>query len=467
MKVALVQCPAFGIDKPPLALGYLSAFLKKKGYEVSIFDLNADLYSKVEQEDKKFWEFKYIFEWMQDSSALRRKLIQTVFLKKWVEKILSCNADIIGYSIQSSSLAVSIDLAKEIKRLVPDKTIIFGGPLNLCYSNEHSYYLLQLENVSKTKVVDIVVLGEGEKTLFEILKRIESKSSIRGCLGTIILENEEIVDNGPRPLINDLDAVPFPEFDEFLPLYKYKNRLPILASRGCINRCVFCDDTLMWRYYRARSPENIIEEMRMRKAQGVEFLEFNDLLVNGDLKQLRELCNLLLKEKLGISWGGSACINRYMDFSLLKKLRKAGCCYLNYGIESASPRVLRRMGKGFTIKEAEKVLKNTYKAGISACTNWIVGFPNETYEDFRETLAFVKRNIKYLKNNIMVNSFILKYSSSLFEDKEKFGVVTEENWNWHSQGGKNTETERKRRYDEFLQLISELDDKPAHETFQG
>lgn len=465
MKIALIQCPAFGIDRPPLALGYLTAFLRKHGYEVSVFDLNADLYSRTEQEKKKFWEFQHVFQWMDKEYFSDQGLLPGSYFKDWAQLLTAF--DIIGFSVQSSSLTASIKLAKELKSIIPDKTIVFGGPLNLSYGIDHAYYLLQLENEKGVKIVDVVALGEGEETLLDIVKRLEAKASLDGCPGTIIREDEHFANNGFRPLIKDLDSIPFPVFSDFPVKYKFQNRFPILASRGCVHRCVFCDDTLIWERYRVRSAENIAEEMRLRKKEGAEFLEFNDLLINGDLRQLGRLCDLLIREKLNIPWGGSACVDNHMDLNFLKRLKRAGCCYLNYGIESASPRVLREMNKGFTIEEAKRAIEDTYQAGISVCTNWIVGFPTETDDDFQETLDFVKGNIGYLRNNIMVNSFILKYTSLLFENRESFGVVSDRDWNWYSQDGANTVEERKRRYDEFISLISELNDKPAHMTFQG
>lgn len=465
MKIALVQCPAFGIDRPPLALGYLAAFLRTRGYEVTILDFNVDLYSKIDEKNREFWDFEYVFNWIDN--LLREGLLSENYFQDWAGQILALNPEVVGFSVQSSSLEATIKLAKKIKDILPGITIIAGGPLHLSYSIDHAYYLLQLERESKRKIIDVIVLGEGEETLVEVLERIERKSSLEGCLGTVVWEDNRIIKNELRPLIGNLDSIPFPEFKDFpLNNYKYKNRLPILGSRGCIHRCVFCDDTLMWRYYRYRSAEDIIEEMKLRKKEGVEFLEFNDLLINGNLQQLSRLCDLIIKERLDIRWGGSVCINKHMDFIFLKKLKMAGCCYLNYGIESASPKVLDEMNKGFTIEEAKKVIEDTYKAGISVCTNWIVGFPTETYGDFEETLNFVKDNIRYLKNNIMVNSFILKGSSILFKNKEKFDIVSDNERNWYSLGGLNTFEERKKRYDEFIELIAALGDKPAHETFQ-
>jgi len=466
MKIALVQCPAFGVDRPPLALGYLAAFVRRDGFLAEVFDLNIDLYAQIKDEDNKFWEFKYVDKWINGDIFLKEELIPSDFFKHWAKKILISDPDIIGFSVHCTSLLSSINLAREIKKLNPNKKIIFGGPLYFSYNiPEYACGLSQKGDDSGFTIIDIIVVGEGEVTLVDILQRLRSGASLESCLGIVYKKDGQIINNGLRPLIDNLDMLPFPEFDGLPEQYKYKKRLPILGSRGCIHRCVFCDDALTWRYYRSRSAENIIEEIKLRKKQGIEFLEFNDLLINGNLKQLEKLCDLIIQEGLDIFWGGSASINKYMDLDFLKKLKKSGCVYLNYGVESASPKILSAMNKGFSIEEAKKAIENTYKAGIAVSSNWIVGFPNESYEDFKETLDFIKNNIGYFKNGVMLNSFILKSNSPIYKDKERFGIVMDDSGSWSSLKGLNTIAERKIRYDTFIELINKLGDRPAHEMF--
>ena len=466
MKIALIQCPAFGIDRPPIALGYLSAFLRSHGYSTVIFDFNIDLYSRISEENRKFWDFQHVFQWLDNNYFANEGLLPKSYFKDWAHEVVNSSCDVIGFSLQSSSLTASINLAREIKEIAPEKIIVFGGPLNLSYSIEHTYYLLGLENASKVRIVDIVVLGEGEEIFIEILSRLKREVTLEGCPGIVFAKGKTFINNGLRPLIKDIDSIPFPDFSDFPDKYKYKNKMPILSSRGCVHKCVFCDDTLMWKKFRCRTAGNIVKEMRLRKKQDVEFLEFNDLLINGNLQQLSAMCDILIQEKIKMAWGASACVDKRMDLYFFDKLKRAGCRYLNYGIESASPKVLMDIKKGFTIEEAKKAIELTYKAGISVCTNWIVGFPTETISDFEQTLKFVIENFWYLKNNIMVNSFILKGNSFIFQNQEKYGIISDKERNWHSLDGLNTIGERKRRYDEFIQLVATLGDNPAHETFQ-
>jgi len=467
MKVALIQCPAFGIDRPPIALAYLAGSLRKEGHQADIYDLNIDLYSKTEEKNKKFWDFDYIFQWSDQKYFYDIGLLSDAHFKNWAREIAWNKPDIIGFSVQSSSLLSSLTLAKYLKNILPSNLIIFGGPLTSTYGEiEHVYSLFGIKDghIPESSVIDVVVLGEGEETLNEVLKRSEKKESLQGCLGAISFENREIIKNDARPLIKDIDGIVFPDFKGFPDSYKSKKRLPFLGSRGCIRSCIFCDDCKMWQHYRSRSTQNMIEEIKLRRSQGIEFLEFNDLLINGDLSQLLKLCQLLIKEKIGIYWGGSAAVRPDMNLKLLKKMKKAGCVYLNFGIESGSAKVLKEMNKGFSLQAAEKNIKDTYKAGIQVCTNWIVGFPTETDDDFIDTLKFIKRNRKFLKSGLMVNSFILKANSFLYNNTEKYNIEFDDSGNWFCPENRNTRSERERRFRLFNEFASLGGFEIAHKT---
>lgn len=469
MKIALVQCPAFGIDRPPLALGYLSAVLKAHNYETKCFDFNIELYASLGKDKRFLWDFGNVYRWVDENYFSQIDNAHENRCRDWLNQIISFNPDVVGFSVHTSSLAYSVKLAKLIKKAAPAKFIIFGGPITSTYSLGHNAYFLQIENELKAKAVDVVVVGEGETILIDLVERIKNKSIIEDCKGTVFIR-KQVIDNGPGAFIGNLDELPFPDFSDFK-LYKYENRkgktLPILGSRGCIHKCVFCDDTLIWGKYRCRSASNIFQELILRKAQGVNNVEFNDLLINGNYNQLNELCALLIKAKLGISWGASASVDRYLNFKILKKLKKAGCCYLNYGIESASPQVLKDMHKSFSIKEAKKVIHDTFKAKITACTNWIVGFPTETERDAQETLRFIKKQYKFIKDGLMVNSFMIKEHALLCSNLNKYGIEFDQDHRWSAQQGANTEEIRKRRYLSFLEEINKLKGSIAHSNFHS
>jgi len=395
VKLALVQCPAFGVDAPSLAVGYLYAFLKQYNYDLQVFDFNIELFMSTDESNKHLWEFQHVFKWIEKKYFSKQTVLPDHYFKLWAEKIIKSGCDVIGFSIQSASLEPSLKLAEAIKNKNKNLKIIFGGPLHLSYTIGHADYLLGLKNAKNVSIVDVVVIGEGEVTLREILKRFSKGDSLKACPGTIIRNRKgQVINNGLRPLIKDLDAMPFPAFEAFPSCYKDKNKARILTSRGCVNQCVFCDDRLIWPYYRSRSPENIIKEMSYRKNQGIEFIEFNDLLMNASLGRLNTLCDILIKKKINIAWGCCMGIDRRMDVRFFKKLKRAGCRYINYGIKSASKKVRQVMRKPFLPEDVARVIQHTYNEGIEVCSNWIVGFPSETYAEFQDTLDFIKKNIK-------------------------------------------------------------------------
>ena len=155
--------------------------------------------------------------------------------------------------------------------------------------------------------------------------------------------------------------------------------LPISTSRGCINKCLFCSEFRLWRKYRYRDAENIFEEIRFQKQRSpsISHLFFNDSLINGNMRNLDKLCQLIIDSHLDISWGGQAAIREEMTSDFIAKMKAAGFSHVSYGLESASPKILKIMGKRFAPEVAERVIRSTKKMGIRTCVNIIVGFPGE------------------------------------------------------------------------------------------
>jgi radical SAM superfamily enzyme YgiQ (UPF0313 family) len=158
------------------------------------------------------------------------------------------------------------------------------------------------------------------------------------------------------------------------------------------------------------------------------------------MSQLSELVDLFIKNKLNFfQWGGQARIRDGMDFSFLKKMREAGFSFVSYGLESASPRIVKMMGKNFDVNLAENVIRDTSRAGIRSTVNIIVGFPGEKREDIAITLRFLQRNIEFI-DDIYIHTLVLLPSSILYRNKEKFGIAVS-NFHpvsgWHSRDGNN------------------------------
>lgn len=453
MKTALIQCPAWGRQNPPLALSMLSAYLRSRGKEVYNFDLNNELFHQVKEEDKQLWLLSNESFWDNRSKALKFKSDYSELMGSFIDKILTTEADIIGFSIFNSSKELSLLMAKEIKDRAKDKIIIFGGPD--CFPHMEG---LQIINEGS---IDAMVIGEGEVTLGELVSQIDSLGKINFCRGAWIKKENKVIDCGNSESFADLNKLPFADFSDFsLGLYEEPNRLPIYLSRGCPNSCVYCNENIYWRGYRSRSGERVFEEMKyqLKIHSQVRHFDFADQLVNGNPWELVRLADLIIKEGLKITWAGQAIIRPYMTSELLDKLKQSGCICLAYGMESGSQRILNLMKKGFTVEVAQRVLSDTHKAGIHVVVNFMFGFPGETETDFKKTLDFVDKNRECISTvNPSPSYTAIGKSSYLYNNASEFNIdLSSGHLFWKSKNGDNTYEIRKSRYKTFCRLVDSL-----------
>lgn len=284
MKIALVQCPGWGRDCPPYTLALFSSTLRKAGQEVFNFDLNNALYCSGALEYRKYWDDKDLYSFWANQALIsiflndNRRMIELE-----LERILNSDARIIGFSVQFSSLLVSLALAKMIKERDRRRIIVFGGP-DCCRQ-------LRADLVIRDQAVDAVAIGEGELSFLDLIDTIDKKGKIDFCKGFIIKENGNIVDCGDAAIVDNLDTLPFPDYSDFREdirygLYSQPERLEIFDSRSCITRCHFCSEWQYWRRFRSMSGERIFAEVshQIKKFPSVNYFYFIGSLLNGETK---------------------------------------------------------------------------------------------------------------------------------------------------------------------------------------
>ena len=424
-KTVLINCPPWGVVMPPLGIAYLSAYLKSKGKDVQVLDLNLKLYSKANDNQRVFWELDTINKVAPAEIAknLYENFKKEIYL--FIEKLKPFY--IVGFSANNLiSTTFAGIIAGMIKEKYNDKVIILGGPG--CF---HSW---DRKAVPKG-AVDFFVIGEGEEVLEKFIDYFSNAGhvsspdlKIPGLLYNNSLKKKKFY---PAVSVKNLDIIPFPDFKEFdLSRYnkdqKYRP-LPMLMSRGCINRCSYCIDWYMCSNFRVRKPERVIEEIKHHvKSYGTTHIEFNDLLCNGNLAHLKRVCELIIAAKMDIRWISYAAIRKNMSDSLLRKIKESGCNSLCYGIESGSDAVLKRMNKHYNRKDAADLIRRTYNAGIEVRMNIIVGFPGESEHDFEQTLEFVRENRNYITQVTNVSSFVLMPGSDLAVYPHRFGITYKE-----------------------------------------
>jgi len=184
-----------------------------------------------------------------------------------------------------------------------------------------------------------------------------------------------------------------------------------------------------------------------------------DSTINGNIREFEKMCDLIISDRLRVTWGGKARIESKMSPDIIKKAHKAGCRGFVFGIESASQRVLDHMRKNVKISDVEAVIINSHRAGISVGCFFIVGYVNETEEDFEETLQFIKRNHQYIDTIYQGSGLHILKGSRLYEKAGEYGIILPESSSdgeWCTTDGSNSAIIRADRLKRFNSLVNEL-----------
>ncbi len=386
---------------PPLGLAYLAAMLLREKFETKIYD--ADV------EDTSF-------------SGLKS------FLKNY-------KPDIVGVTCTSFTFLQAKLTAKIIRNFLPEAQILIGGPHVSIYPVE----------VISNQEFDVAVIGEGENTIVDLVTALDSNSDLRSVKGIIFRENGKNIQTESRPLIDNLDSLPFPARSLLpnekysYPLGKYKKFTSVITSRGCPFNCIFClraRGTHFGRKYRTRSPSNIIDELEVIvKDLKIREIFFYDDIFTLNQHRIEELCKKIIERRIDISWN---CRTRVDAVSprLLNLMMRAGCERIHYGIESGDPQILRNLKKNITIKQIRKAFSLTRSNGIETFAYIMLGSPGENPQSIRRTMQLIK-NI----NPSQVGFFIttLFPGTELYRSALDQGLLSEDIWREFTLGKLETQ----------------------------
>lgn len=338
---------------PPLGLGYLSSFLKKNEHEVEIIDgLNLSL----------------------NNEEIARR---------------SAGAGLVGITCLSDFYLEAKDLAKRLKE--NNLRVVLGGP--------HPSALPQ-ETLDDTGA-DFVVVGEGEQLLLGLVSDMESGKINRKDRG-IYSYNNTI--NNKREFIDILDSLPFPDWAQIDPrkckraphgaVVKRFPVAPLVTSRGCPYICKFCASPRLWsRTIRFRTPENVVDEIEylVRDFQ-VKEIHFEDDNLTLKREHIENICRLILKRNLKISWATPNGIRAdTLTQDLIRLMKKSGCYFVAFGIESGSQKILDNIRKKTDLAVIERAVRYAGSEGLITQGFFIFGLPGETEETIQETINFSKK----------------------------------------------------------------------------
>lgn len=396
MKVLLLNAPpvktmgVVGFIYPPLGILYLASFARERmdGLELMAIDGYQEDFDAIPEMIRKF------------------------------------GPDVLGVSFTTQAATGAYKIIGRVKKDLPGTFIVSGGP--------HPT-LLPSEVLERSKT-DLVAMGEGEETFLEILQALKGGNKPTGIPGTMERGEGGPVTNAVRPVIKDLDVVPFPARDLLdmrrYPGYHYKKGktdTSLISARGCPFNCVFCSNPV-WKYqkpwYRVRSAKNVVDEMEhLVKTYGTrEFYDETDEF-NGNLKWAKSVCDEIISRGLKIHWKAQMRADN-VDDELAEKMVASGCWLGFFGVESGNDRTLKGIGKKLDVATVERSLGTLKKAGMKtfallmAFNVWEEDgeLKYETKEDTLRTLEFAKRLVRENKVDLISWSLTTPFPGSRLYD---------------------------------------------------
>jgi len=352
------------------------------------------------------------------------------FLEGWKgieDTVKDYRPDIIGITCHTYARTRALRIAKSAKKILPEVTVVVGGAHPTVMAKQ------LLENYP---FIDIAAIGEADRVLREVCE----KKDYSRIPGIAYRENGRVVINSRSDVIADLDSLPLPAWD-LLDLRRYppdgqgvyrgidlakEPRISVIFSRGCVGDCNFCSNRLMWKRWRHRSPKNMLGELELlNKTFGIKHFHFNDDCFSVNKKATVELCRAIVDRRLNIAFDivtRTDCV----DAEILQALKDAGCYRICFGVETASPRLLKIMGKPINVKEQEEAIKLTNTFGIKTLVLLIAGCVGETQETINETVDFINRVQPSAVG--IANGLMIFPGTRIYEIAKKNGVIGDDFW---------------------------------------
>jgi anaerobic magnesium-protoporphyrin IX monomethyl ester cyclase len=426
MKVLLINPPQTfypGSEQPagnlPIGLMYIAAVLEKADYNVEILDA---FIAATFQKNGETITVGMPFEQIK-------------------HEIQSRKPDIVGISGPfTCQIENSIKVSNLTKEVDTSILTVMGGP---------HVTLVPKEFLEEATDVDIAVTSEGEYAMLDVAQAFEGRTQLSEVRGIAFRQNGNAVVNPPRPLIEDLDELPYPAYD-LVDMEKYLNpkkigyrsfrnrAISMITSRGCPFNCCFCAVHLhMGRSFRAHSAEYVLKHIEYVVDKfDVKNIFFEDDNLTLDLPRFEAICDGLIVKKVKICWETPNGVRAdCLNLNLLKKMKKSGCQSVFFGVESGDQQILDNViCKSLDLSRVVEVAKICKDIGLKTGAFYIIGFPGEKKENMQRTVDFalgLKRDFDVGMHLFMATP---SYGTRLYDECKTKGYIQQDlTWNAFAQ----------------------------------
>lgn len=393
MKISLINAQYFEGNNivPPLGLLYLAAQLEKEGHDVQVFDCDPD--------------------------------VPTALDPNVLDEVVSFQPQVVGLSFFTNTYQKARYYLGEIRRLLPQATVVLGGIHCSSVPQETFDHLRP----------DYLVVGEGEYVLADLCRCLErdDMSGIAKIKGLYSWQNGKPAYLGPSIPIENLDDLEFPArrllpFERYLSPpglirgYALDRMTTLITSRGCYYPCIYCASHKSFgKKIRRRTVANVIQEIdELVDQYGIRSLYICDDIFTEDEKWVLSFSEALQHRPYRLAW---ACQSRVDTLSeeLMYAMRDAGCIQIDFGVESGSMNTLKTLKKKTTNREAPALFASLHKKGIRSCATFIIGNPYERIEDLKDTFDFAK---------VLKSDYTAFYYSTPYPGTELHRMAIENGW---------------------------------------
>ncbi len=421
-EVLLISPPFKGLLREPMGLYYLAGVLNTDGISTALMDFNIELPTRSD-------------------------------FHRYVHNI---KPRIVGVTSYTFNFSVAKKIIEEVKSIEPGIVTVMGG----VHASSMPEKVLR-----ENPALDFIVVGEGEYTLLELCKRVLNGEPVERINGLALRKDDEIAVNPPRELVKDLDELPIPDRD-LLPFKKYPLAL-IQTSRGCPYNCIFCHIN---RFYgkktRLRDPKRVVEECHhVIKRYGTErFFFFGDSFTFQS-DWVEEFCDEITRRGLKIIWGCETRVDN-VSLPLLRKMHKAGCIEIQYGIDYGDESVLKRLGKEISLECISDAVNWAKKANLFTGGFFIFNVPGEDEGTMENTFNLIQR---VPVDAIEVNLLTPYPGTPLWSDPGRYGMkIINYDFDYYTTKKyvmENVEFPRKRFVPAFKKLLKRLNLVPTQQNY--